>query len=115
MRVLPADVYDTLEFSALVFGGIGAGPIYTNSEGGPCPVCAHGHLQLARGIDGRTALDDFMADRGPSRILVDAGIDGGESDVAVVRINTRKGHGTYCDGRVSFKDWCAELGVVRGE
>lgn len=58
--VLPADVYDTLELSALAYGGIGAGSFGEGTGGGPLvrvldehcpPMCAAGHA-YASGIEG---------------------------------------------------------------
>lgn len=96
-RVLPPDVYDALEFSALAFGGIGAG-----SWGEPdYPVCSIGHLVAAEvpGVN--------LMSRPP---VVPVSED--ENDDAVRRINRRKKKsGT---SRVTFSEWCRELGIVRG-
>lgn len=106
-RVLPSDVYDTLELSALAFGGIGGGVWYEyEAERDPrtglskivAPVCAIGHWEFARGKYNRAmALHDITTD---------------ESDNAVVSINKRRRRDGY--QRVTFERWCAELGVERG-
>lgn len=98
-RVLPADVFDTLELSALAYGGIGAGAFFIYD--GPC--CIHGHAYEAEG----------NGDVGISLALRFAGIHPAVNDCAVNRINERKHK--KCESRVSFAEWCEELGVVRGE
>lgn len=114
MRVLPADIYDTLEFSALAFGGIGAGPIFTyGPRAEPCPVCAHGHLQLADGSDAQTAMNRWLDDEGVSATLIKADIWGRDSDLAVEGINLRRDRRNI-QARVTFEEWCAALDVVRG-
>lgn len=104
VRVLPPDVYDTLEFSALAFGGIGGERTTVTSTlgiDGSDPVCAYGHIRNAD------------CDSGSSVALWRADIDMSASDCAVMRINRRKGR--FRLDRVSFQEWCEELGVVRGE
>lgn len=107
MRVLPADVYDTLELSAHVFKGIGA-PEVGEYDGGTiiCPICIYGHAAFVT--------DAFGILRDPiARALDEVGIDGSsDSDEAVYRINARKRRPST--SRVTFPEWCAELGVVRG-
>jgi hypothetical protein len=100
-RVLPADVYDALELAALAFDGIGAGFMYHyNNTDMPC--CVHGLAQFA--------CDDMTM----NNALFIAGIEGKDNDAAVAAINERKNPGGYTDTNVTFEEWCAELGVVRG-
>jgi hypothetical protein len=101
-RVLPADVYDTLEFSALVYGGIGAG--WTVDSAG-IPLCVIGHADQA-------VEDDWM-DGPVVCALWCVGMSGSVNDGAVGRINERKGAPE--NTRVTFAEWCEELGIVRGE
>jgi hypothetical protein len=92
-RTLPADVYDTLELSALAYGGIGHGQLYTefgNRESGPC--CALGHAYLAD------------VGRDMENALLAAKIDGAKNDAAF----------RADEGRISFAEWCRRLNVVRG-
>lgn len=106
-RILPADVYDALELSALAYGGIGAGRWVEDGGAGfgsapaDIPVCASGHA--------------FAAD--PTNemwhVLQSADLGIRHNDPAVVRINVRRGN-DYSLARVSFAEWCAELGVERG-
>lgn len=109
VRVFPADVFDTLEFSALAFGGIGAGRYFERERDSinrasalDRPVCAIGH---AHAVDPTREVEDTVR-----RV----NIHGDVSDAAVKAINARRGV-TPRKSRVSFTDWCAELGVVRGE
>lgn len=121
-RVLPADVYDTLEFAALAFGGIGWGPYL--QDGDPnCPVCVHGLLVAASESDTEVSrLATFFREDTPlSKTLQNVGVFGLTSDWAVRDIIRRK-HGNEwgkdADGlssRVSFSEWCAELNIVRGD
>jgi hypothetical protein len=101
VRVLPADVYDTLEFSALVYGGIGR--LYWHERGDvyAAPVCIRGHAITADPTDE------------VRRVLDRAEIFCSDSDHAVGVINDRKGRDR--SARVAFQEWCAELGIVRGE
>lgn len=115
-RVLPAKVYDALQLSALMHGGIGAfkrvagEPPMCLDFSGPSreesvPVCYLGHLWH----DGLAGFGDPTAH----------GIGIVENDAAVSRIMRRRGIElrTPDDGernRVTFEDWCAELNVVRG-
>lgn len=101
-RVLPADVFDALELSALAFGGIGRGR-YAHGEdtdalrdgsGSPCCVVGHCAMLTGEGVFGNEAL------RALSRI----GIGEDENDDAVP-----KGR------RLSWPAYCAKLNIVRGE
>lgn len=107
-RVLPADVFDALEFSALAYGGIGAGRW---TQGG-APLCAVGHAVVASGgHDGAVLMSDtFHAEIVLVAPWLAACED--ENDRAVRAINTRRKRER--NARVSFADWCAELGVERG-
>jgi hypothetical protein len=105
MRVLPADVYDTLELSALVFDGIGRLRL-RNGDRGDRPCCIHGHAyasehQYGWGMEGEMSSSLFSAQ-----------VSTYVNDDAVAAINKRK-HLPF-DTRVSFPDWCAELDIVRG-
>lgn len=121
VRVLPADVYDTLELTALAFGGIGLWRDFDYLPDGAvlgylpdgavlplgCPVCVHGLAQFAEG----SAVTVSAA-------LMDAGIRRSDNDNAVVKIVRRRDVGLSelsGDERVTFKQWAKELGVVRGE
>lgn len=100
VRTLPADVYDFLELSALVYGGIGAGK-FTSDDG--VPHCVFGHLHA----EGCGSDYDELYDG-----LSQAGIHISENDTAVRRANRRRG--IQRDKRVPFSVWATELGVVRG-
>lgn len=108
-RVLPADVFDALEFSALVFGGIGAGRftegggLMAARNGTAAPICAHGYACF---LDGWT---DFGCARALSRVSI--GVPA--NDDAVAHLNGQRGRDS--GSRISFADWCRELGVERGE
>lgn len=108
MRVLPADVYDMLELSALAFGGIG-GPDVWEGDGDDafnCPVCIYGHAAFAVAA---SSIMDGPIYRALERVDINGGI---ESDGAVYRVNERKRRPRT--SRIPFPEWCAELGVVRG-
>jgi hypothetical protein len=102
-RVLPADVYDALELSALVYGGIGAGWYYWPpmgvSPGEEIPHCIFGH---ADACDGEVIQPALMK----------VGIDTVVNDDAVHAVQKRKP--SMDTPRITFKQWCKELGVVRG-
>lgn len=105
VRVLPADVYDTLELSALVWGGIGA-DAYHDDRG--CPLCVYGHAYSAVG-PGETSTPASVL----SAFTNSRPISTGNNDHAVHAINRRKG--THLRARVTFEEWCAELNVIRGD
>lgn len=109
-RVMDPDVYDFLEFSAEVYGGIGAYRDFSTFTGEVCPACIWGHGIEATGlnyIDRRKnpVLDELQRLR----------IFRGNNDSAVSRIRSRHENalGSRPD-RVPFAEWAPELGVVRG-
>jgi len=102
--VLDADVYDTLELSALEWGGIGARHYY--DYGDNSPWCAIGQAHFA-GIPITVPVPGSCVFG-----LIGGVITPAQSDAAVARIKRRCGGRVY--DRVPFADWCAELGVVRG-
>jgi hypothetical protein len=111
VRTLPPDVYDALELSALAFGGIGAGQNAENvSQQGyeptAIPICIIGH---AYGLLGKPE-DCWNAPALHALRL--AGITISVNDPAVVTALQRLNRPVT--GRVTFKQWCKELGVVRG-
>lgn len=103
VRVLPAEVYDTLELSAIAFGGIGAGECFVNDE----PYCLAGHFLFAADTESLAPNPMRAALLGPRECYADF------NDPAVQRINRRRG--APLNARVSFAEWCAELHVVRGD
>lgn len=100
--VLPGDLYDGLQLSALAFGGIGCGRFY-DKLGDPC--CVFGMANFGPELNhpgarlfeaGITTCEDSDTHRG--------------NDTAVRAINIRKGANQ--GARVTFEEWCAELNVV---
>lgn len=100
-RVLPPDVFDTLEFVAEVHGGVGGGRF--NDSGGN-PLCIIGLRNFAITPD-EVAEWCELGNRARFTVL--------NNDRAVYAINERLGNAP-CN-RVTFAQWCEELGVVRGE
>lgn len=122
VRTIPANIYDTLEFAALAFGGIGAGEWYrqkrakvqghfgtytSKSDDETCPVCVNG-LLVACGVDGAAQWG-----RKPMKAL-DL-IDAQDNDKAVRKLQ-RNGFGKKVQGvsRVPWPAYCATLNIVRG-
>lgn len=112
-RVLPAAVFDALELSALIHGGIGAGMWWVwEWEGGTIggvlssamPYCAEGHANF---------LDGGLTRRPVARALTVAGICVGTNDDAVRAINKRRRSGPS-GARVPFRLWTRHLEVQRG-
>lgn len=101
---LPEELYETLHFAALAFGGIGA---YKDFEGRAlksCPVCIHGLARICQ-----RERDTIF--KGASHDLVGVyQIPRARNDDAVSAINRRKG--LDCRARVTWEEWCAELNVV---
>ena len=117
--VLPADVYDTLELSAHVYGGIGAGRFYEYKESmfgnsDPiAPMCLVGHIEDVANDDFDNAGNDAVKEiaqiiereLGSTVLTV-------FNDRAVETINKRKN--APDDARVSWEEYCTELNIVRG-
>ena len=107
VRVLPPDEYDALELGAEMVGGIRQG-LWWDHDG--CPNCAHG---IAAFVTNAVQYGTPEVHANPvSRALRQVGIGGLDSDWACEAINERKGRDLYT--RVTFAEWCKELGVVRG-
>lgn len=120
-RVLPADVYDTLHFSALAFGGIGGADLFeevahsgellhADDARNATPMCILGHAYHAQGMT--QDVDGNYKPIGNTPIglaLALAGIGWGENDKAV---RARRAEGS---ARITFEQWCYELGVCRGD
>lgn len=96
MRVLPKDVFDTLELTCLVFHGIGPASYYF----GDAPLCYVGHLAAAQAIPSVSVREPF-------------GITETDNDEAVYAINRRKKVNRNL--RVSWEEYCRELNIVRGD
>lgn len=111
--ILPADVYDALEFAAEVEGGVGMATMLDKG----CAVCGYGLAWLA-GIlevpkkDQKTeemiALALYTHSDKRSLPFTYAQSDNAVSKV----INRRK---LYSDDRIPFAAWAKELGLIRGE
>jgi hypothetical protein len=98
--VLPANVYDTLEFSTLVYGGIGGG-WYTTSRRGDLsgkPLCFLGHADGA-GVAGDSLTELY-------------GINALISDGIVARVNERKGKDKH--DRITWDEFVREGNIQRG-
>ena len=121
VRVLPADVYDTLELAAEAFGGIGGGPFYLDGdvfedsrERLTCPNCAHGLALFAEGLGYARSYHDEEYGLSHLREALDAaGINASENDWGVAQINARKRRDE--NTRVTFEEWVAQFNIVRGE
>lgn len=95
---LPADVYDTLEFSSLVYGGLGSRKWYSHEYDDQSPPwCPLGHL-MAAGVD--------VWQNGDTRPVNLFGLDFKTNDLTFIRCGWT--------GRVPFADWAKELHVKRG-
>jgi hypothetical protein len=105
---LPADVYDALELSAYAFGGIGQPQVFLRDLHGviTAPVCIIGHCKFVQGHD------TFAGPVFDALCTALVGFLGSLSDAAVREINRR--HGQPLSERVNFREWCAELHIVRG-
>lgn len=111
-KIIPADVYDTIEFVAEAYGGIGGG-WFTEEEylfvgdNDATPLCLRGCTDF---IDGGapsyvgSLTCELQAVVGRSFVTF--------NDQAVRAINKRRGAAAY--SRVPFSDYVAELGWVRG-
>lgn len=129
MKVLPADVYDTMELIAEKFGGIGADRthVYDNDKfldekaaskgkGPDKPLCLIGFCEYA--VNSQQWLPEYEEFTRNFRLL---GITYRENNRAVYNRLGLPIYSTYLveyeqdPRRISWQDWCEELGVVRGE
>ena len=109
-RVLPADIFDALEFSALVHGGIGARQ-YFAQEDHRAPLCIIGHACFLDGRDAPLGLSWSNSVGGVERAVRQLGLCiVHENDNAVDRLADSEDP----DARIPFDAWCQALGVVRG-
>lgn len=136
-RTLPADVFDALELSALIYGGIGAGclSLTRTAEGDatePEPHCVIGHAMFLDGYRiGRDMESVIAPDESP---VVDALVaafpglacDGEEyhdfitdveteNDNKVADILSRRDDADVSFGRITWKQWCKTMRVTRGD
>jgi hypothetical protein len=111
-RILPADVYDALEFAALAFGGIGATEFAFDAHGGH--VCGDSSMAVAPNCAFGYAdwLDCGQCNRDDNASLRAAGISAHLNDKVVEYYNAKRRRRP--ESRIPFADWCAELGVERG-
>lgn len=111
--VLPAVIYDTMEFACEVYGGIGGRySIVNDIVGEAVPMCQHGYwlfLNDALGPDPRlSGLDpDYFVGLEPFGIYADI------NDEIVAAVNAKKGKRTW--QRISWQEYCEEGNIVRGE
>jgi hypothetical protein len=112
---IPAMLFDYLEFSALAFGGIGAGhelelgkkryDAFDEPKKGEAPFCVWG---MAYRKDDSEETDELFT-------LMENGIEIDDNDEAVRIINERKGKtGEALNDRVSWPEYTKELGILRG-
>lgn len=117
-RVLPADVYDALELSALVHGGIGATVRFLPDNGAPC--CIVGHAQFLDGLNadsGMDGCDRYVA--GEVGAALETAF--GESLYQVALTNDERLYRVALTNEavlgirevIPWEEWCKRLNVVR--
>lgn len=134
--VLPADVYDTLEFVAEAYGGIGGGSSYEykypSLEDCGTPLCLHGFIRFVDEYETMTvgsvnhAVCDALADAGfgdrflrfGDHLVPSAGTKqinyGVFNDAIVEAVNADLGNpGSMA--RVPFDLYCKKGNIVRGD
>lgn len=137
--VLPANVFDALELSALVFGGIGTGCLSdVDKNGNDIPSCIVGHGLF---LDGYVDQHGYYAERTivPKQSPVldalvkafpaldeeiqaqkDMALDNGSiyhciiSDIETVNDSTVSNYATNERVTLTWKQWTKRMGVVRG-
>lgn len=126
-RTLPADVYDALELSALIHGGVGS--CHLANDG--VPHCIIGHAMFLDGYDPTTQNEDHIREDAPiTAALVQAfprlGIENAyydDSYLVKVRAVEAANDNAVCSipltdieqQKVTWRRWCKQLNVVRGE
>lgn len=100
-KVLAADIYDTVELTSLMFGGIGAGYI----SRGDAPFCLIGHIDFAAPVTSAPLWNAFRS--------IFAGPISVANNIAVRAINRRKDRANL-DARVTWEEYTRELNIVRG-
>lgn len=104
---LPADVYDALEFAALVWGGVGKGNYYTG-DGEPC--CIRG---LAEAVDDAPDDISWWCYDGQQPQTVNQHLSRAFYPETVSQMNDEIFADT--EDQIPFDEWCKRLNVVRGE
>lgn len=118
-KVLPADIYDTLEFATLVFGGIGAGRLTEEQSRMPAdvtqtPYCLFGYAGFLSGEKPYDFWQNDIADQLASVLAPDNRYKMiGDNNEAVRKINTRKKRADL-NGRVTWREYTKETGIQRG-
>lgn len=104
-RVLPADVFDTLDLTSFIYKGIGAGDDWEFLIDHAIPCCIHGQAVEA---DAGNHMSEASA------ALYLAGITRDRNDQTVRAINRRKRRSI--NSRVDFlTEYVPELNITRGE
>lgn len=97
MLTLPKDVYDVLNFSCEMYGGIGAG--YAQTFKG-IPFCIFGQA---------VEIHSVICD-----VIRNAGMTTNKNDVVVRTINIRNGRRSLNE-RVSWQEYCEEAKIIRSD
>ena len=121
--VLPADVYDALELSALVHGGIGAEcfTVYedTDDDTPPPPLCVVGHAEFLDNTRVGNQIQGPVVSALAAALEIESNAFGplfAENDRAVRKlVNGDETVQVRNNARVTWEQWCKETGVVRGE
>lgn len=120
VRVVPADQYDTLEFAALAFGGIGGGDWFGHAGEDEDllngPICVNG-LAVSAGIvpaRKKSAFGDHFIRNEPHEAI--KGLTVGANDDAIDDLQAAGIGAEDAEGewRVPFPAYCKALNIVRG-
>jgi hypothetical protein len=101
------DVFDALELSALVFGGVGGGSLRGYGE---APLCIIG---LARFLDGQPLL--YEQNGGEVAAELNRAFSASCEWDVTVKSDRVGAKGVLPYSRVPFATWCKRLNVVRGD
>lgn len=111
-RILPPDVYDALELSALAFDGIGS--VFTWDVDGHTPRCLIGHIETLAGTQWRS---EHSVQVGELRVALLAAFDAKTMLGVAFKGNdsafTRDEQ--YAGTRLPWAEYCRRLNIVRGE
>lgn len=107
------DFFDAIDVSAMIHGGIGANATWDHNNGN-VPYCLGGHIDwLTTDVAENNRLREHVTALTGESVI-------GFNDELVQRINKQKNRASHkptwqnADRRVSFDEYCAESGWIRG-
>lgn len=120
VRVVPANQYDTLEFAALAFGGIGGGDWFgfagEDNDLLNGPICVNG-LAVSAGIvpeKKKSVYGDYFIRNEPSEAVKGLTVQANDDAIDSLQLAGIGAEDAEGEWRVPFPAYCKALNIVRG-